>query len=67
MPRPVPAEERAIEVAVIRTEAQAHVARMRLHLQRSFWTSEPFAAVKRSLLGEVESYARKVSDEGEAA
>lgn len=56
-----------IEAAVMREEARAHVRRMRLSLQRSFWSEWPFTAVKRSLLDEIEIYARKVDDTPERA
>lgn len=62
------AEETAMELAVVREEAHAHLARMRLTLQRSFWSDEVFAAVRRPLLAELDRYERQLAvDEGRAA
>lgn len=61
------AEEAEIEATVIREEAQAHIARMRMSLQRRFWDADAFAPVKRALLAEVERYERRISNGGEAA
>ena len=54
------------EVRAVHDEARAHCARMRLVLQLRFWDSEPWSAVRRPLLAELDRYERKVS-EGDAA
>lgn len=54
-----------MEAAVIRDEARAHVARMRLSLQRGFWQTDEFRPVHKRLLNEVDAFARKLVDDGE--
>ena len=59
------ADEAAMEVQVIEREARAHVAHLRL-LAKQLPLFEP-AEFQRLLLRETEKYARKWTDEGEAA
>lgn len=60
------AQDAEMETTVMRDEARAHIARMRLTLQMRFWDAEPWSAVRRPLLAELDRYARKFDEKGAA-
>lgn len=61
------ADNAEMESTVLRDEALAHVRRMRLALQLRLFDEYPFSVVRRTLLADIDKFARKFEDTPERA